>query len=196
MPKTAKSEQEANELLTAYCLEIDFSKQWIAAEKWATSIRIAMNPAEGIESAKSTIDSDKRDVQDAAARTQRQTALTPHLGALRAAIQADNTVSLDTEGKLLAACTAQYVGGGGVDLGYPTGLTASQYAVQQGRWNHLATLGAGAPFIGGFHALPPQDKAAAGKANVGATLATRKWQGNLFVTIGGVTFNLHLDVKM
>ena len=46
-----------------------------------------------------------------------------------------------------------------------------------------------------FHAFDPQNKAAAGKGNVGQTLDTRSWQANLICEWGNKKINVHVNLQ-
>ncbi|MFI5533082.1 hypothetical protein ACIA8O_31540 [Kitasatospora sp. NPDC051853] len=94
------------------------------------------------------------------------------------------------------AC-GQYVDGGQIDMTFSETLTAAQYANLRAEWKRLGALStevASSPFSR-FESLEPEDKEAKGKGSVGKTLATRKVQGNVFVTVVTVRFNVHVDIK-
>ncbi|GIG59898.1 hypothetical protein Lfu02_42700 [Longispora fulva] len=193
----AASQAEAEYLLTDYCESIDFNPQWTTPEKWAASLRIACNPKEGVEIAQGTLLTDMMEVQQAAARTARQVASLPAFTNLCTSLNAAAAFNGQHVQHILTHCRDRYISGGSVNLGYGVVFTRANYTALQALWTQAATparQGVPVAFFTAFDSGVPQNKAALGKGSVGATLAKREWQGNLFVRIGNVRFNMHIDI--
>lgn len=194
MPKYAKSAQEAEQNLQEYCEEIGFDPEWITPDKWAASIRIAQDKDHGFEQARKTIDSDKADIAKSAAKEARKAKLAADASGLLDAVAVHYLLKDTLVPTILNECAAAYLGGERVNLGLGgSPMDAEAYDELRGEWRRAAGLAAGGLFTD-FVSHAPQDKAALGKGSVGDTLAKRKVQGNLLVKIGGVRFNMHIDI--
>ncbi|WP_412538164.1 hypothetical protein R8Z50_20125 [Longispora sp. K20-0274] len=193
----AASLEEAAALLHAYCEDIDFNYQWTTDDKWAASLRIACNPREGVEVAQNTLLDDKIAVQEAAARTARQAGTAAAFAALLASLNGEAQFNNGHVQHILTHCRDRYISGVSVNLGYNVVMNNAAYAALQTLWTNASTparQGGGPAVFTAFASGVPQNKAALGKGSVGYTLAKREWQGNLFVRINGVRFNMHIDI--
>ncbi|WP_018351420.1 hypothetical protein [Longispora albida] len=192
----AASQQEAEQLLKEYCFSIDYDMQWTTQTKWDATVRIACDRNEGIEVAQDTLLGDRQEIQRAANRAARTALVSPAWTTLLAAMNGDKRFNDQHTQNILRTCVERYIFGGEVYLGYGEAFTPAEYAKLQAQWTAASNLGQGAaPSLTQFRSAPPQDKAALGKGNIGATLGTRKWQGNLFVHVEAVEFIMHVDIK-
>ncbi|WP_432092964.1 hypothetical protein [Streptomyces sp. bgisy100] len=193
--KYAKSTEEAEADLIAYCASVGFDREWLSAKQWSTTIDIACDKAYGFEQAHKAIDSDQIEITSTAAREARQRKLSADADGLLAAVKQDKVLKATQIPKILELCADAYVGGQRVNLGLvakPMSTTA--YETLQGQWDKAAGFATGDGVFTNFQSFEPQDKAKAGKGNVGDTLDTRGVQGNLLVRIAGRTFNMHIDI--
>lgn len=194
MPRYAKNARDADQELTAYCEKTGFDREWIDDETWATTIRIACDKLLGLDEAEKTIDADRAEMNNTAARIRRQALLDGDPSDLLDTIAGDGHFNDTLVEGILRQCAAAYVGGARVNLGlggdkwHPTA-----YAALRTYWDDASQHAVGGVFTD-FVSHAPQDKAALDKANVGGTLAKRKVQGDLLVRIGGVRFNMHIDI--
>ncbi|MCM2389791.1 hypothetical protein [Streptomyces albipurpureus] len=194
MPKYAKSAQEAEQNLQEYCEEIGFDPEWVTPDKWASSIRIAQDKDHGFEQARKTIDSDKEDMVRAGAKDARKARLAADASGLLDTVKGHYLLKDTLVPTILTQCAAAYVGGERVNLGLGgSPMDPDTYGELRSEWRQASGLAAGGVFTD-FVSHAPQNKAALGKGSVGETLAKRKVQGNLLVKIGGVRFNMHIDI--
>jgi hypothetical protein len=194
MPKHAESEEEAERDLLEYCESIGFDPEWISAEKWRSSIGIATRKEYGFAQAHRTIDSDREEMAKDAARAARRAGLDGDTAGLLAKAKKHHALKDTLVPGILQQCAGAYVGGERVNLGLGgSPLDRDAYGELRDEWQQAAALAAGGVFTE-FVSHAPQDKAALGKGSVGGTLAKRKVQGNLLVKIGGVRFNMHIDI--
>ncbi|MET7701595.1 hypothetical protein [Streptomyces sp. NPDC005485] len=193
MPGYAKSDAEAKERLLAYCDKIDLDPAWISDSKWDTTIRIARQKEYGWDEAENTIDSDKTEIAGAKAKEARQAKLDGDASNLMNTILATPALNNTPAHRMLVQCAAAYVGGIRTNLGYGSKMTRAAYATVRGQWTQISQQAGGGVYTA-FVSHDPQDKAALGKIWVGDTLAVRGVQGNLLVRIGGMRFNMHVDI--
>ncbi|WP_030160777.1 hypothetical protein [Streptomyces sp. NRRL S-244] len=194
MPEYASSDEEAEKDLIAYCEKIDFDPEWVAADKWASSIRIAQQKEYGFVQARKTILSDQEELVKAGARDARKAKLDSDAADLLAQIKYDHNLKDSLVVTILNQCAAAYVGGERVNLGLGGApMDRGAYGDLRDEWTAAAELADGGVFTG-FVSHAPQNKAVLGKGQVGSTLAKRKVQGNLLVRIAGVRFNMHIDI--
>ncbi|GAA4914250.1 hypothetical protein ACFPM3_22925 [Streptomyces coeruleoprunus] len=189
----ARSAEEAEVELKAYCESISFDHEWISASQWASAIRIAQAQETGYAEAFKSIDADKDDLLRAGARDARRARLDGDAAQLLATAASHYSLKTTVAG-ILQQLAEAYVAGHRVDLtlgGLP--MHATTYEDLRNEWDDAAQLAAGGVFTE-FVSHPPQNKAAANKSNVGHTKETRKVQGNLLVKIGGVRFNMHVNI--
>ncbi|NEC89050.1 hypothetical protein [Streptomyces sp. SID12501] len=198
MPAIAKNADDAKTQLTSYCADISFDPEWISPEKWQTTIGIACDKQYGLEEAKRTIQQDMLDLAGSKAKENRQATLDGDPDDLFDTIEATPALNNTLAHKILKLCATAYVGGERVNLGLGLGgkkkMPPAEYTTLCGLWTLAAGHITGAGVFTEFVSHPPQDKAALGKGNVGATLDTRGLQGNLLVKINGVRFNMHIDI--
>ncbi|MER5699861.1 hypothetical protein ACWDBO_54495 [Streptomyces mirabilis] len=188
MPAFCKDRQEADERMLAYAEQTDFDQAWFTPEQWNTVLGIACDKRFGIKEAENALSAHMGEIRASAARARRQAAITadpfPPL------LPAGAPVAANILGQLIDA----YIAGQRMNLGHGTKMTRAAYALVRTQWTAVAALAPAHSIFGHFIAHLPQDKAALGKANVGGTKDTRKVQGDLLVTIGGVDFNMHIDI--
>ncbi|MFJ8043390.1 hypothetical protein ACIRBX_23125 [Kitasatospora sp. NPDC096147] len=205
MPKTTRKiehaidEDEAERLLREFCKEIDFDPGWIDADAWSTSLRMACDPTIGLKTTYDAILADKDEKAKDTAKEKRRRAITTKLNALVAKVRALDGTSKAIISDALAAfleASAQYIDGAQTDMTYSTAVKADRYAQMAADWERLAKLAASvdSDLFFGFKALEPENKDEKGKGSVGATLARRKVQGNMFVSFVSVRFNIHVDI--
>ncbi|MYT28510.1 MULTISPECIES: hypothetical protein [unclassified Streptomyces] len=195
MPKNdyAKSAEEAEAELKTYCEAISFDHEWISAPQWDATIRIAQDKKTGYTEAFKSIDADKDELFRAGARDARQAQLDGDAAQLLATAAKHYSLKTTVAG-ILQQLAGAYVDGHRVYLtlgGQP--MDATRYADLRDEWDEAAQLAAGGVFTG-FVSHPPQNKLAVNKGNVGDTKETRKVQGDLLVKIGGVRFNMHVNI--
>ncbi|MEU8774146.1 hypothetical protein [Streptomyces sp. NPDC048606] len=194
MPKYAENDEDANRSLLEYCESIGFDPEWISSATWDTTIRIARTKDKGYVEAYKAIDSDRTDMVKAGAREARKKKVDNDAANLIGKIQTHYSLKDSLILTILKQCAATYVGGERVNLGLGgSAMDPDAYEELRTEWNQAAPLATGGVFTE-FHSFPPQDKAALGKGNVGASLAKRGVQGNLLVKVGGVRFNMHIDI--
>lgn len=195
MPKNgyAKSAEEAEAELKEYCKSISFDHEWISAPQWDATIRIAQDKKTGYTEAFNTIEADKHELFRAGARDARQARLDGDAAQLLATAASHYSLKTTVAGILQQLADA-YVAGHRVNLtlGGPP-MDDTRYADLRDEWDDAAQLAAGGVFTE-FVSHPPQNKPAADKGNVGDTKETRKVQGDLLVKIGGVRFNMHVNI--
>ncbi|WP_105975188.1 hypothetical protein [Streptomyces geranii] len=198
MPTIAQSREQANTHLTKYCADLGFDPEWITTKKWETTIDIACDGNFGLEDAERTIQQDMLDIAGGVAKSKRKLALTADTDNLLDTITGDPELNETLAHTALKLCADAYVGGERVNLALGLGgkkkMSPTNYDALRALWTEIATYAGGAGVFTEFVSHPPQDKAALGKGNVGATLDTRQVQGNLLVKINGVRFNVHVDV--
>ncbi|MFE1763700.1 hypothetical protein ACWDBF_35910 [Streptomyces angustmyceticus] len=195
MPKSgyAKSAEEAETELKAYCESISFDHEWISAPQWAAAIGIALDKRTGYAEAFKSIDTDKDELFRARARDARQANIDGDTAQLLAAAAGHHSLKTTAAGILQQLADA-YVAGHRVylTLGGPP-MDTTRYADLRDAWDDAARLAAGGVFTD-FVSHAPQNKQAANKGNVGDTTETRKVQGDLLVKIDGVRFNMHVNI--
>ncbi|MEV7614146.1 hypothetical protein [Streptomyces sp. NPDC089799] len=193
MPEHAKSDEEAERNLTAYCEELGFDPEWVEPAKWGDSIRIAKNPEYGFVQARRTIFTDYEDMLKEKAKEARKAKLDADSAKLLTKIVYSDLRDSLVVG-ILKQCAAAYLGGERVNLGLGgAAMDRDAYRDLRDEWRAAGELAANGAF-GEFVSHAPQDKAALGKGQVGGTLAKRKIQGNLLVKVCGVRFNMHIDI--
>ncbi|MFF0549734.1 hypothetical protein ACFYUL_12335 [Streptomyces sp. NPDC004311] len=194
MPKYAETDEDAHQSLVEYCESIGFDPEWIAPDIWATTIRIARTKDKGYVEAYKSIDTDRTEMIKSGAREARKKKLDGDAANLLGKITTHYLLKDSLVVTVLKQCAATYVGGERVNLGLGgSPMDPDAYEELRVEWGKAAPLATGGVFTD-FHSFPPQDKAAAGKGNVGGTLAQRKVQGNLLVKVAGVRFNMHIDI--
>ncbi|GGV62615.1 hypothetical protein GCM10010277_68170 [Streptomyces longisporoflavus] len=190
----ANDEKEATELLIAYSDEIGLPWGVIPLAKWAASVRIAHTESDknGLVAAKKTLDDDLFEQRRAERVAAREAAIEGQGDSLVKAAGAKTLA-----GSLLAQCQHHYGQANNPSFTFGPGMSEADYAAFQTEWSELGELAdeRGYDQFTDFYALDIQNKAALGKKQVGDTLATRGWQGNVFVTILGARFNAHIDIK-
>ncbi|HYN94574.1 MAG TPA: hypothetical protein VES42_12055 [Pilimelia sp.] len=190
----AKSSEEAEKWLLAYADRIGLDKAWVGGDDWATTVRIACDKANGLETAGRTLDQELLDLRSAARREARREVVADYRAAMeQAAGQRDGDL-----GAILVQCFDRYIAGAALQFTYGAKMTKDRAEQLRGPWRQLnedVDDYAADDVIHGFHAPKPQDKAAVGKGTVGDTLATRGWQANFLVHIGGRKFNAHVDLN-
>ncbi|MFC7304289.1 hypothetical protein ACFQVC_08715 [Streptomyces monticola] len=197
MPKStcAKSEEEAEADLNEYCEAIGFDPEWISPSQWAATLRIAQDKEYGYEQAHKTIDSDQEEIGRAAARKARRQRVEDDPSGVLALLDADKEFKGSLTQSILQQCADAYVAGQRVNLGLGgKPMDPEPYNELRRQWAKAALLADDDSVFTGFHSFPPQNKALVGKGNKGDTLDTRKVQGDLLVKIGGVKFNMHVDI--
>ncbi|MGW4652561.1 hypothetical protein [Kitasatospora sp. NPDC004289] len=204
MPKTGKGgieyasdKREAEKLLKEFCQRIEYDFEWITAATWATTVDIALDPETGLETAEKSLVEDMNEKRGALAKGRRRDAIGAKRSALIALADADDDGFRTSTLDLFRQACAQYIDGGQIDMTFSDALTSAQYEVLRTEWTRLGTLSgqvAASPFSR-FESLEAEDKDAKGKGSVGKTLATRKVQGNVFVTVVTVRFNVHVDIR-
>ncbi|WP_328972813.1 hypothetical protein [Streptomyces sp. NBC_00239] len=194
MPKFAASAEEADQDLREYCESIGFDPEWVAPEKWASSVSIAQQKQYGFEEAHKTIDSDKDELRKDAAAKARKAKLAGDAAGLIAALKVHYALKDSLVREIIDQCAATYLGGERVNLGLGgKPMDRETYSELRKEWRAASALATGGVFSD-FVSHDPQDKAALGKGAVGATLARRGVQGNLLMRINGVRFNMHIDI--
>lgn len=177
----AEGEAEATRLCNEHV-----GDQVVPASVLSSAISIAQNKEFGLEQAYRTIDSYFIELRSAANVQSRRTAAT--------AIEQDLQGILNDAlaQNILAAAKDRYINNP-AQPNLSVGGTYSQAQVDTagGEWETLN--GANDDFSAwGFRC---QDKAAAGRGNVGGTLATRERQANFLCSWNGTTINVHVDLR-
>ncbi|MEU6315484.1 hypothetical protein [Streptomyces sp. NPDC047014] len=194
MPKYAENDQDAHQSLLEYCDSIGFDPEWIPQETWDTTIRIARTKDKGYVEAYKAIDSDRNEMVKSGAREARKKRVDGDAANLLGKVATHYLLKDSLVLPVLKQCAATYIGGERVNLGLGgSPMDPDAYEELREEWGKAAPMATGGVFSD-FHSFPPQDKAAAGKGNVGGTLAKRKVQGNLLVKVAGVRFNMHIDI--
>ncbi|AUG80891.1 hypothetical protein CFP65_6226 [Kitasatospora sp. MMS16-BH015] len=196
----ATSREEAEQLLLAFCERIQFDRAWITDAVWSTTLDVACSKKTGLDSAEKAIVADKNEKTAKAAKEARKLKISAKRDEILAEIEAfDNTdLQFDEDAvQLFRQATNQYIGGGQLNFTYGTDLTAADYASVRKSWTEIGKIAAElAPnLFFNLTSLKPEDKEAKGKGQVGDTLDTRKVQGNLFIGVVSMKFNIHVNIK-
>jgi hypothetical protein len=187
----AESDAEADTLLLAEADRIDFSRDWLTDEQWASVRRIALNPKFGLQEAYKSLFEEKDAIRRAAARLAREQLVN---GVLANVTGAAKSVSDDVH-KIILDAAHRYVEGGEVKYSSPTGARSTAgFKELCDEWEELETRLPAQTVFTDLHRMPIEDKPAAGKGNVGNTLDTREKQGCILLRVGGVKFNAHVDI--
>ncbi|MFJ2766293.1 hypothetical protein [Streptomyces sp. NPDC087300] len=192
----AESEKEAETLLLAFCERIDFSRDWISAATWQTTLEIACNREYGIDAAEKAVLSDQQSRKTETEKTARREKIADDKAEVLGQIDGVDTFD-DHAVSIFKQVCAQYVGGGGVNMTYGDTLSKDRYDDLCGHWRRVGTIAAAADDhrFSGFSYRPVEDKEQKGKGTTGDTLERRKKQGNFFVTVGNVRFNVHINIS-
>jgi hypothetical protein len=191
----ARTRAEADAELRAYCQKLGFDPEWLGERKWGTRLDIACNPEYGYEQARRAVEDDKIEIARKEARTARQVLVAADTLIGRIAVDGRFKGS-DVHGILQQIADA-YVGGQRVNLGLggqPFDPTA--YEVLRQSWKDVGRVAGtivGCIFTD-FVGHLPQDKPALDKGNVGATMDTRRFQGDLLTSVNGIAFNMHVNL--
>jgi hypothetical protein len=187
----AESEAEADELLLAEADRIDFSRDWLTGEQWASVRRIALNPKFGLKEAYKSLFEEKDAIRRAAARLVREQLVN---GVLANVVGAAKSVGDDVR-KIIEDAARRYVEGGEVKYSSPTGARSTEgFEELCDEWETLAGRLAAQNVFTNLRWMPIEDKQEKGKGNVGDTLDTREKQGCILLRVGGVKFNAHVDI--
>jgi hypothetical protein len=190
----ANDEQEATELLTEYSEQLGLPWGVIPQKQRDASVRIAyiVGQNNGLQAARKTIEGDLMEQRHEKLVEERRVAIAGQGTPLLAVAGAKKPA-----GQVLTQC--QYAYAHAIDPRFTFGqeMTEAEYAGFRAAWDELGATAEerGLTQYTQFKALKIQDKAALGKAQVGDTLDTRRWQGNVFVTINGAQFNVHINIK-
>ncbi|KIF78065.1 hypothetical protein QR77_38170 [Streptomyces sp. 150FB] len=176
--------------LRAFCETRGFDLE--ALEDWSTLVMIVYNPKLGLEDAKKTIVEESEKHLSEARQRERQERVTKDK--LSAAIAPVGSLNDDIR-NIVEQLADAYVGGHRVNLALGRTLLAWEHDELREQWNMVRDVAGKIPncIFTNFHSYPATDKAAAGHGNVGNTLDTRRYQGNLLVFINGVKFNIHIN---
>ncbi|MFJ9457363.1 hypothetical protein ACIRST_20025 [Kitasatospora sp. NPDC101447] len=198
----AESTPEAESILRNYCQSISFDPEGLSDKDWTAVVRVACDPREGLDPARQILSDDKIQELRGAAQAVRQARLDADSADLLNQIQADGQFNGSHVEDILNQFCHSYVAAGERNPTLSVEYNGADYetlrtlwAAAQGICNDAVAAGAVHPFFTNFHSSPAQNKQAAGKGNVGATLDSRTWQGNLLVNLGGATFNMHINIK-
>lgn len=206
MPRTstdgveyAVSRKEAEQILSEFRAKIGFDRDWITDSTWSTTLDIACDQAQGIETAEKALVADMNDMRAASAKALRRT---------RISTKRDEVVqnAADEEGgeneydehvvAIFQQACGQYIDGGQIDMTYGKRLSAERYEDVRKHWTRLGRMaGRTAPTLFlRFESMAAEDKESKGKGGVGKTLDRRGVQGNMFMTVVTVRFNIHVDI--
>ncbi|MEN8651378.1 hypothetical protein ABCR94_12215 [Streptomyces sp. 21So2-11] len=189
----AENETEAKDLMLEYTKSIDLDRALVSDSTWATTLRIACDPKEGIAVAEATLLTDLQELRSETNKTARRDAIATQWGTL-----SGRTATIGGAVQNIASqCRAQYIAGSPVDFSYGATMTETAFEALGASWKTLGTWasGQGLTQFQSFRWLPVENKEEKGKGSVGATLARRGRQGNLFVSIRGITYNVHIDIS-
>lgn len=163
-----------------------------ALDDWSTLVMIAYTRKLGLEDAKKTIvEESEKHVSEARQRERQERVTKDKL----IAVIAPNESLNDDIHNIVKQLADAYVGGYRVNLALGRTLEAEEHDELREQWNKVSHVAGKIPncIFTNFHSYPATDKAAAGHGNVGNTLGTRRYQGNLLVFINGVKFNMHIN---
>ena len=188
----AESAGEAGTLLLAEAERIGLDREWVTDETWDTTKNIAVNPEYGLSEAYKTLMKDLELIHENARRAVRQADVDQVWPQLQNAANRTGAHVL----AILTECRTLYVEGRRVNFDYTT-MTTQEFHNVCDEWDELReeTAVTTQNLFRNFHWMPIEDKAAAGKGNVGDTLGKRTLQGCILVKVGGVKFNAHVNIK-
>lgn len=183
----AESEREATQLMRDYATHLDLEFDKLNADLREHAVRVAQAPEEGgIDGAERLIWGEFNSIRESERREERAAAIQD---------DADNIEGfLEDDDLALAAfriARQMYVGGAEVNGGVAGPWTKAEFDDALRLWCRVKAK----KTVFNFHAFKPSDKAEQGKGNVGATLATRKVQGNLLCAFQGRKINIHADIE-
>ncbi|MEU6992158.1 hypothetical protein ABZ953_16045 [Streptomyces sp. NPDC046465] len=191
----AESEKEAEVLLLAFCDRIDFAREWISAATWQNTLEIACKKEDGINTAEKAILGDQQERQNATQKAARKAKISEDRDEILGQIEGVDSFD-DHAVTLFKQACAQYIGGGGLNMTYGTKLSQDRYDDLCGHWRRVGGIAARAEgkLFRGFDYLPVENKELKGKGTTGDTLERRTKQGNFFVTVVNIRFNLHINI--
>jgi hypothetical protein len=193
----AANPKAAGEALTEFCKEINFAPSWLAAGQWQAAVGIACDQEQGILVAQKGLMVDKDTMLSTAASSLRRTKISGKRDSLVSQAEGDYENEYDEHviGIFKQAC-GQYIAGGQIDMTYGQDVTEGRYEGIRTDWGRLADLAQNtAPTLfHHFESMAVENKDSKGKGGVGKTLERRGVQGNIFVTIVTVRFNIHVNI--
>ncbi|MEU6123475.1 hypothetical protein [Streptomyces sp. NPDC047123] len=192
----AESEKEAEVLLLAFCDRIDFAREWISDATWRNTLEIACKKDTGIDTAEKAILGDQQERQNATQKAARTAKISDDKDEILGQIDGVDTYDEHAVSIFKQVC-AQYVGGGGLNMTFGQKLTQARYDDLCGHWRRVGALAAGTDdrLFRGFDYLPVENKEQKGKGSTGDTLERRTKQGNFFVTVVNIRFNVHINIS-
>ncbi|MFC8130570.1 hypothetical protein [Streptomyces sp. NPDC057302] len=190
----ANDATEATKLLSEYSAELGLPWGVISQRKRDASVRIAWTEDKnnGLAAAKKTIEDDLIELRRAENVAERKAAIAGQGGALVKAVGAKSTA-----GELLDLCKHHYEQANPPNFTFGPDMSEEDYASFRTEWREAGELAEERTYdqFTDFRSMKIQDKSSLGKGQVGDTLDTRKWQGNVFVTILGAEFNAHINIR-
>lgn len=183
--KYAENVGEATRLMKAYAERLEL--EWAKLPPLLTNLTIEYAQdwkKGGIDGGEKLLFSEKQTIIDNAKKQERRETVQDDFDTI------NDNIGNDLAKAVFGVAHSVYVGGGGVNTGISGAYTQDQYYAAKREWDDIDNLDT----VSNFYALAPQDKAKAGKANVGATLATRKVQGNMFCTFKNTQIDVHVDI--
>ncbi|MEU1146129.1 hypothetical protein ACFYO9_32510 [Streptomyces sp. NPDC005863] len=192
----AESQKEAEVLLLAFCDRIDFAREWISDATWQNTLDIACKKDTGIDTAEKAILGDQQERQNATQKAARQAKISGDEEEILGQIEGVNAFD-EHAVRIFQQVCAQYIGGGGLNMTYGTKLGQSRYDDPCGHWRRVGKIAAAADgkVFRGFDYLPVENKEQKGKGSTGDTLERRTKQGNFFVTVVNIRFNVHINIS-
>ncbi|MGW0903930.1 hypothetical protein [Streptomyces sp. NPDC002853] len=190
----ANDATEALQLLKAYSAQIGLPWGVIGQRQRDASVRIAWveDKYNGLDAAKKTLEDDLIEQRRGERVAERKAAIADQGGALVKAVGAKTTA-----GELIDQCKHRYEQASPPDFTFGPDMSEDDYAAFRVEWREAGELADTRNFdqFTDFRALKIQDKGALGKGQVGDTLDTRRWQGNVFLTVLGAEFNAHINIR-
>ncbi|MER5890043.1 hypothetical protein ABT160_39990 [Streptomyces sp. NPDC001941] len=192
----AESADEADKLLKEFCDSIGFAKEYVSTTAWKHSVDLACAKDSGLDGAKGTLLADQRDIADTARRKARVAAIAAEKEEIIGQIDGVDDFDDHVVAIFKQVC-AQYEAGGQVDMTYGQSVSRAVYDGLRPNWSALAKVAAACdgPLFTGLSSMAIENKEEKGKGSVGGTLERRKNQGNFFIRVNNVRFNIHINIE-
>lgn len=181
----AESESEARTLMSDYAGRIGLTWSELDDPLKQLCIDFAQDPEkDGINGGEMLIFGEKREIEEKRRKAERAKKVKKDYATIEGQFTDDLAKSA------FGVARATYVGGASVNAGLSGVHSEDDYYAAKMEWDDIGDT----TTVTNFHSFDPEDKAAIGKGNVGATLATRKVQGNLLCSFDGTKINVHVDI--
>ncbi|MFI5801679.1 hypothetical protein [Streptomyces sp. NPDC051561] len=192
----AESEKEAEVLLLDFCDRIEFDRVWIPDTTWQSTLEIACKKEYGIDSAEKAIVADMHARRSEEARKLRKDKIAADKEEVLGQIDGGGDYDEHAVSIFKQVC-AQYVGGGQLNMTFGTKLSQTRYDDLCSHWRKVGAVAAATDdrLFRSFDHRPVENKEEKGKGTTGDTLERRTKQGNFFVTVVNVRFNVHINIS-